>query len=114
MNSQPSEGTILQDKPSLIANQLEKPKVNIPLDVTTELSQFTKFYITKGVDFFRIVCCCENLIPEYNIYGEMPDGDKKLSFTFLHVAIVDAQIVVQNIVKVLVFFVFVVAIYAQI
>ena len=81
MNSQPSEGTILQDKPSLIVNQLEKPKVNIPLDVTTELSQFTKFYITKGVDFFRIVCCCENLIPEYNIYGEMPDGDKKLLFT---------------------------------
>jgi hypothetical protein len=81
MSFQQSEGTILEDKPSLIVDQLAKPKVNIPLDITTELSQYQKFFITKGQDFFRIICCCEDLIPEYNIYGEMPDGDKKLLFT---------------------------------
>ena len=81
MNYQSSEGNIFQDKPSLIVNPLKKSKVNIPLDVTTELSQYKKFYITKGRDFFRIICCLEDMIPEYNIYGEMPDGDKKLLFT---------------------------------
>ena len=81
MNSTQSEGTIFQDKPSLIVDQLAKPKVNLPLDVTTELRMYTKFYVTKGPDFFRIECCCEDLIPDYYIYGEMPDGDKKLLFT---------------------------------
>jgi len=81
MNYQTSEGNIFQEKPSLIVDQLAKPKVNLPLDVTTELRQYTKFYITKGPDFFRVECCCEDLLPEYNIYGEMPDGDKKLLFT---------------------------------
>jgi hypothetical protein len=81
MNSEQSEGNILKDKPSFIVNQLTNSKVNLPLDVTTELSQYTKFYITKGQDFFRIVCCCEDFFPEYYIYGEMPDGDKKLLFS---------------------------------
>ena len=61
MNSFQSEGNILKDKPSFIVNQIKNSKVNLPLDVTTELSQYSKFYITKGRDFFRIVCCCEDL-----------------------------------------------------
>ena len=81
MNSQATEGTIIDEKPSLIANQLPKQKINLPLDVTTELSEYKKFYITKGKDFFRIICCCEDMLSEYNIYAEMPDGDKKLLFT---------------------------------
>ena len=76
-----SEGNILKDQPSFIVNQLTNSKVNLPLDVTTELSQYTKFYITKGRDFFRTVCCLEEYFPEYYIYGEMPDGDKKLLFS---------------------------------
>lgn len=101
MNYQTSEGNIFQEKPSLIVDQLAKPKVNLPLDVTTELRQYTKFYITKGPDFFRVECCCEDLLPEYNIYGEMPDGDKKLLF-------------ILNVAKDAVFILVVVAIYSQI
>ena len=56
MTSDQSEGKILKDQPSFIVNQQTNSKVNLPLDVTTELSQYKKFYITKGQDFFRIVC----------------------------------------------------------
>ena len=54
---------------------------NIPLDVSRDLQQYKKIYITKQKDMFRMVHCCEVFSPEYLIFGELPDGDKKLIFT---------------------------------
>ena len=118
MNSTQSEGTILEDKPSLIVDQLAKPKVNLPLDVTTELSQYTKFYITKGQDFFRIVCCCEDYFQNI-IY--MVKCQMVIKNYYFHVVdilyfaiVVDAPIVVLTIAKEVVCFVYFVVIYVQI
>ena len=118
MNSTQSEGTILEDKPSLIVDQLAKPKVNLPLDVTTELRMYTKFYVTKGPDFFRIECCCEDCSM---IITYMLKCQTVIKNFYLHVldilyfaVVVDALIVVLNIAKAAELFVYVAAIYAQI
>ena len=52
----------------------------LPFIVSQELNQYKKVYISRQFDFFRNFQCCE-LAPDYVIYGEMPDGDKKILFT---------------------------------
>ena len=57
----------------------------LPLDVSNELSQYSRLFITDEYDVFRNIHCSENIFgPEYKIYGELPDGDKKVLFTCLH------------------------------
>ena len=50
-------------------------------DVDTELAPFTKMYISKENDPFRIIHCFEVLNSDYQIFGELPDKSKKLLFT---------------------------------
>lgn len=53
---------------------------NIPLDVTTELAQYSKIYVCKRFNAFRNFCCYD--VPsDYEIFGVLPDTDKKLLFT---------------------------------
>ena len=54
---------------------------SLPFNVATDLNLFSKISIVKQYDFFKIVHCCQDIIPEYIVYGEMPDGDKKILFT---------------------------------
>ena len=51
---------------------------SLPFNVATDLNLFSKISIVKQYDFFKIVHCCQDIIPEYIVYGEMPDGDKKI------------------------------------
>jgi hypothetical protein len=59
------------------------PLGNLPLDVSKDLNEFSKFFVTIGFDNFRNIHCCEKCFPSFDfmIYGELPDGDKKLIFT---------------------------------
>ena len=53
----------------------------LPFDVAKDLAQFKRILVTKEFDYFKIVHICENYMHDYKIYGELPDGDKKLLFT---------------------------------
>ena len=58
------------------------PRSNIlPLDVTKELAQYQRIFVTKEFDYFKIVHRCEDYLHDYKVFGELPDGDKKLLFT---------------------------------
>ena len=54
---------------------------NIPLDVSTELNGYYKIFVCKRFNPFRVYCCLEAVLLNYEIFGELPDGDKKLLFT---------------------------------
>lgn len=53
----------------------------IPFDISNELNQYSKVYISKELDYFRIIHCCELNRRDYKIFGELPNGDKKILFT---------------------------------
>ena len=48
-----------------------------------DLDQFSKIFVSSEFDSFRNINCLEKCYPSfyYVIYGELPDGDKKLLFT---------------------------------
>ena len=56
-------------------------KAKIPFDVAKDLDQFTRIFVTKEDDLFKVVHICEDLSSDYKIYGELPDGDRQLLFT---------------------------------
>ena len=60
---------------------VKNSKKQIPFNVEKELGQFTKMYITKENDLFKIAHFCQSLTQDYLIYGEMPDESKKILFT---------------------------------
>ena len=51
----------------------------LPFDASNELAQYSKVFITR-LDHFRVVFCKE-ITPSYTVFGELPDGDKKILFT---------------------------------
>ena len=53
----------------------------LPLDVTKDLAQYSKIFVTKEYDYFKVVHFFENYLHDYKVFGELPDGDKKLLFT---------------------------------
>ena len=53
---------------------------NLPLDVSTELNEYSKLFICKRYNPFRKFCCYEFPL-DYEIFGELPSGDKRLLFT---------------------------------
>lgn len=61
---------------------IDQGTTSLPFDVSNELSQYSKLYISDEYDIFRNIHCFEKLFGiEYKIYGELPDGDKKVLFT---------------------------------
>lgn len=62
--------------------QTEKGKFfELPIDVSRELAQFSKMFVSKEVDYFRLSHCFENIFRDYKVFGELPNGDKSLLFT---------------------------------
>lgn len=58
---------------------------SLPFDVESELHKYSKIFITKEFDAFKIVSCCDSSNRDYKILGETKDGDKKLLFTsYIH------------------------------
>ena len=64
-----------------LKNNQTKSATKIPFDVSTELDQYSKVFISKEIDHFRNIHCFESIGQDYKIYGELPDGDKKILFT---------------------------------
>ncbi len=64
-------------------NNEKNPMTNLPFDVSKDLSFYSKIFVAISFDSFRNVNYCDKFIssPDFLIYGELPDGDKKLLFT---------------------------------
>lgn len=61
---------------------IDLPK-SIPFDVSSELNDYSKIYISREYDVFRNYHCCE-CYKDFKVYGELPDGDKKTLFVVKH------------------------------
>ena len=71
--TQPSESLTLRNN--------QTPVTTLPFDVSSELNQYSKVYIAKDIDNFRLFHCFEAIPLDYRVFGELPDGDKKILFT---------------------------------
>jgi hypothetical protein len=78
--TQPQPQPQLQQAPTIVMVPTAVA-TSLPFNVQTDLNLYKKISIVKQYDYFRILHCCQNLIPDYIVYGEMPDGDKKILFT---------------------------------
>ena len=78
--TQPQPQPQLQQTPTIVMVPTAVA-TSLPFNVQTDLNLYKKISIVKQYDYFRILHCCQNLIPDYIVYGEMPDGDKKILFT---------------------------------
>ena len=74
-----TEANLNQQQPELIIKV--KTNVSIPFDVEEDLEKYSRIYITKQFNPFRIVHCFEAPTRDYIIYGEKEDEDIKLLFT---------------------------------
>ena len=57
---------------------------SLPLDIESDLDKYSKIYITREYDPFRIVHCFEAPLRDYIIHGETKDGDKKILFSAIN------------------------------
>ena len=55
--------------------------LNLPFNVAQDLNMFSRIFVVREYDKFRIFHCCDTISPDYRVFGELPDGDKKLLFT---------------------------------
>ncbi len=55
--------------------------LTIPFNVAQDLNMFTRIFVVREFDKFKIFHYYERLFPDYKVFGELPDGDKKLLFT---------------------------------
>lgn len=73
-----SEINTIQAQPALVYKT--NTNTNLPFDVTEGLQKYSRIFVAKEVDPFRIVHCCEAINRDYLIFGEEEDGSKKLLF----------------------------------
>ena len=74
-----SDANLKQVNPVLVYKV--NTNTSLPFDVKEDLQKYSRIFITKEVDPFRIVHCFESIARDYIIFGEAKDGDKKLLFT---------------------------------
>lgn len=55
--------------------------ITLPLDVKSDLNQFSKITIVRQYNLYRTFHCMERFFRDYQVHGELPDGDKKILFT---------------------------------
>lgn len=53
----------------------------LPFNVKTDLNPYHRIYISKEYDMFKKAHYYESFLRDYKVFGELPDGDKKLLFT---------------------------------
>lgn len=76
--------TLAQNQPTQQAPVVVMPvavPTSLPLNVATDLSMYNKISVVLQKDLWKITCLYERALPTYVVYGEMPDGDKKILFT---------------------------------
>lgn len=81
-----TELNLNQPVPQLFEDKPIKTKtMTIPFVIEEDLKKYSRIYITKQFNPFRIVHCCEAPFRDYEIYGEAPGAhkvpEKKLLFT---------------------------------
>lgn len=64
-----------------IVYKINAGATTLPLDVESELQKYSKIFIAKEYDPFRIIHCFEASNRDYIIYVETKEGDKKVLFT---------------------------------
>jgi hypothetical protein len=67
-------------KSEYLSSDKANTNTNLPFDVTEGLQKYSRIFVAKEVDPFRIVHCCEAINRDYLIFGEEEDGSKKLLF----------------------------------
>ena len=67
-------------QPSIIVVQ-SPGMLTLPFNVANDLNMFSRIFVVREFDKFRIFHFCDKLVADYRVYGELPDGDKKLLFT---------------------------------
>lgn len=67
-------------EPNLI-NPVNTKTTTLPFNVETDLKEYSRIFITREFDPFRLIHCCEAPIRDYEIYGETEEKDKKVLFT---------------------------------
>ena len=65
-----TELNLNQIVPQLYEKSNPKP-TSLPLNVEEDLKKYSRIYITKEFDPFRLVHCCELMYRDYMIYGEI-------------------------------------------
>ena len=71
--------TIKENSPQVVVTR--PAVVTLPFNVASDLNQYSRVFITHEFDYFRVVHNYEDMLRDYKIFGETPDGDKKLLFT---------------------------------
>lgn len=71
---------INQSEPALVY-KVSAGATSLPLDVERDLQKYSRIFIGKEYDPFRIVHCFEAPFRDYRIYVETSEGDKKILFT---------------------------------
>lgn len=71
---------INQPTPTLVY-KVNTGTTSLPYNVEEDLEKYSRVFITKEFDMFRLVHCCEAASRDYKIYGETKERDKKLLFT---------------------------------
>ena len=80
-------------EPNLI-NPVNTKTTTLPFNVETDLKEYSRIFITREFDPFRLIHCCEapNVITKY-----MAKQKKKIKSFYLHVPIIiNVAIVVSN------------------
>ena len=71
----------LETKGMLMNFHSNTTNFKLPFDVSRELAIYTKIFVSREVDLFRIFHYTESFVEDYKIYGELPCGDKQILFT---------------------------------
>jgi hypothetical protein len=78
-----TEMKINQPSPVLVYN-INTGSTNLAFDVQNGLNEYSKIYITKQFDPFRIVYCGEYPFRDYMIYGLTKEGERKNLFNAIY------------------------------
>ena len=62
-----------QTSEDLALRNNKTPVITLPFDVSSELNQYIKVYISQDIDNFRLFHCFEAIPLDYRIFGELPD-----------------------------------------
>ena len=80
-----SGDNLTMNKNRILSNRTEivsmKAPSNLPFNISNDLDNYSKIYITRGFNPFRIFHCFEFAFGDYTVFGDTEDGDKKILFT---------------------------------
>ena len=76
-----TETNLKEVQPSSIVYNAVVMPTSLPFEVEQDLQKYSKLFVCKLHDPFRVVDCFDSLRRDFIIYAEGGDGDKKILFT---------------------------------